>query len=180
MPQHADSSTSAAPESSSRQLVYSSTSEEATESFAAILAPLLPAGSLVALSGELGSGKTCFVRGLARGLGIAPERVHSPSFTLINEYPGGRLPLYHVDLYRLERGDMDTLGLAEYLDGDGLCAVEWFERLAETPPHLAVHFTFVAESERRLVAVARGRRYDGMLPALANELRRLGTGTGKD
>jgi len=180
MPEQADSNARAVPDTSPRQVVYASASEEDTEGFAAAVARLLPAGSLVALTGELGSGKTCFVRGLARGLGIKPERVHSPSFTLINEYPGGRLPLYHVDLYRLDRGDMDTLGLSEYLDGDGLCAVEWFERLVENPPHLAVHFTFVAESERRLVAVARGRRYDEILPALAGELRRLGSGIGKD
>jgi len=161
-------------------LVYLSASEDETEALGAMLGRKLQAGSLVALSGDLGSGKTCFVRGLARGLGIDPERVRSPSFTLINEYPGGRLSLYHVDLYRLGPGDMDTLALWEYLDGDGVCAVEWFERLGEEAPRLAVRFTFVTESERRIVAVARGHRYDEILPALAEDLVRLGKGIGKD
>jgi tRNA threonylcarbamoyladenosine biosynthesis protein TsaE len=161
-------------------LTFLSKSEEETEALAAVIARRLPAGSVVGLSGELGAGKTCFVRGLAHGLGVDPDRVRSPSFTLINEYLGGRLPLYHIDLYRLGPADMDTLALWEYLDGDGLCAVEWFERLGECTPHLAVHFTFVAESERRLVAAAHGRRYDEILLELAGELRRIGKGSEKD
>jgi tRNA threonylcarbamoyladenosine biosynthesis protein TsaE len=164
----------------SLQLTYLSRSEEETEALAAAVARRLRPGSLVALSGDLGSGKTCFVRGLAQGLGIDPDRVRSPSFTLINEYGGGRLPLYHIDLYRLDGGDMDTLALSEYLDSDGLCAVEWFERLGENPPHLAVHFTFVGESERRLVAAAYGRRYDEILPELASEVGRLGKSIEED
>lgn len=162
------------------QLTYLSRSEAETERFAATLATRLFPGSLVALGGDLGSGKTCFVRGLAAGLGIQVERVRSPSFTLINEYHGGRMPLYHIDLYRLGPGDMDTLALREYVDGDGLCAVEWFERLEETPPRLALQFTFVGETKRRLVAVARGRRYDEILLALAADLGTPGKGIGKD
>lgn len=161
-------------------LTYVSNSEEQTEAFAAALGRELPAGSLLALGGDLGSGKTCFVRGLAEGLGIAPGRVRSPSFTLINEYSGGRLPLYHIDLYRVGAGDVDTLALREYLDGDGVCAVEWFERLGERTPHLAVHFTFVAETTRRLVAAAQGGRYDEILAALARAIDRRGENTGKD
>ena len=164
----------------SESLTYLSECEEETQAFARFLGSTLPAGSLIALTGELGSGKTCFVRGLAEGLGINPERVRSPTFTLINEYGGGRLPLYHIDLYRLEVADMDSLGLWEYLEGDGLCAVEWFERLGEETSHLAVHLTFVAESRRKLVAVACGRRYDEVLRALAAEIGRHRKGIGKD
>lgn len=156
------------------QLTYSSTSEAQTERFARSVGKHLFAGSLVGLAGDLGSGKTCFVRGLAAGLGIPAERVRSPSFTLINEYSGGRTPLYHIDLYRLAPGDVDTLALREYLYGDGICAVEWFERLGEEPPHLAIRFTFVAESARTLVAVARGQRYDDVLRAVVEELRESG------
>lgn len=152
------------------RLTFSSSSEAQTERFGQCLAANLFPGALIGLGGELGSGKTCFVRGLATGLGIPPERVRSPSFTLINEYSGGREPLYHIDLYRLGPGDVDTLALREYLYGDGICAVEWFERLGEEPPHLSIRFTFVAESVRSLVAIANGQRYDDVLRAVAREL----------
>jgi tRNA threonylcarbamoyladenosine biosynthesis protein TsaE len=151
-------------------LIWRSTNEAHTQAFGSALARHLRAGDLIGLEGDLGSGKTCFVRGVAEACALSPARVRSPSFTLINEYSGGRLPLYHLDLYRLEPSDVDRMALREYLYGDGICVVEWFERLGEQTPHLAVHFTFVAESERRLVAVARGRRYDSVLRAVAEDL----------
>jgi tRNA threonylcarbamoyladenosine biosynthesis protein TsaE len=154
------------------EIICHSRGEGQTQALAGVLAGVLQAGDLLALHGDLGSGKTCFVRGLAEGLQIPSGRVRSPSFTLINEYGGGRLPLYHIDLYRLELADVDRMALREYLYGDGICAVEWFERLGEQAPHLAVHFTFVAESERRLVATAHGRRYDELLLGVA---RHFGT-----
>jgi tRNA threonylcarbamoyladenosine biosynthesis protein TsaE len=89
------------------------------------MAPRLRPGSVVALSGELGSGKTQFVKGLASGLGFVGE-VTSPTFTLIHEYIGGRLPIYHFDFYRLENEEEALqLGLEEYLRGDGVCVIEW-------------------------------------------------------
>jgi len=106
------------------------------------------------------------VRGLAEGLGIAASRVRSPTFTLIAEYSGGRLPLYHLDLYRLEPTDVDRLALREYLDGDGICVVEWFEHLREAGDRLEVHLTFVGPTERRLVVSAYGARYDRRLDQL--------------
>jgi tRNA threonylcarbamoyladenosine biosynthesis protein TsaE len=85
-------------------------------------------GLVIGLSGELGAGKTQLVKGLARGLGIA-ARVHSPTFTLVNVYPGGRLPLFHLDLYRLEtRDQMIAAGLQEYFEPDGVTVVEWAEK----------------------------------------------------
>lgn len=152
------------------EIVCESLSEEQTQALGGLLAGFLAAGDLVALLGDLGSGKTCFVRGLAEGLEIPGGRVHSPSFTLVNEYSGGHVPLYHIDLYRLAPSDVDRMALREYLYGDGICVVEWFERLGEQPPHLAVQFTFVAETERRLVATARGRRYDEVLLKVADHL----------
>jgi tRNA threonylcarbamoyladenosine biosynthesis protein TsaE len=87
-------------------------------------------GTVIALSGELGAGKTQFVKGLARGLGIA-ARVHSPTFTLVNEYEGGRLRLFHLDLYRLEtREQILSAGLDEFFQPDGVAVIEWAERMA--------------------------------------------------
>jgi tRNA threonylcarbamoyladenosine biosynthesis protein TsaE len=106
-----------------------SDSEAATEALAGELAARLGAGDVVLLSGTLGAGKTAFVRGLARGLGADPEDVSSPTFAIVHEYRGGRLPLFHVDLYRLTPAAADDLGLYEMGAGEGVLAVEWPERL---------------------------------------------------
>jgi tRNA threonylcarbamoyladenosine biosynthesis protein TsaE len=106
-----------------------STSEEETAAAARTLANDLQAGDVLLLSGTLGAGKTAFVRGLAEGLGIDPLEVSSPTFTLVHEYRGGRLTLYHVDLYRLERAATDDLGLDELGVRDGVLAIEWPDRL---------------------------------------------------
>lgn len=108
-----------------------SNSVEETERIASELAANLPAGSIVAFTGDLGAGKTAFVRGLARGLGIN-ERVTSPTFTIVNEYEGGIRPLFHFDLYRLNDADeLFDIGWEDYLCRNGICAVEWSERAVE-------------------------------------------------
>ena len=97
------------------------------------LAPLLSAGSVVLLIGDLGAGKTAFVRGLAEGVGIPADDVSSPTFTLMHEYRGGRLPLFHVDLYRLnDAREVEDLGLEE-VAARGVLAIEWAEKLREVP-----------------------------------------------
>lgn len=109
---------------------YYSNSVAETEELGAQLAARLRPGDVVAYTGDLGAGKTAFTRGIARGLGI-PERVTSPTFTIVNEYEGGRLPLFHFDLYRL--GDPEELfdiGWEDYLARGGVCAVEWSENVA--------------------------------------------------
>ena len=111
-------------------MTHTSRSESQTRAIAAALAPDLAPGSIVLLSGDLGAGKTAFVRGLAKGLGINPDEVTSPTFTLVHEYRGGRLPLIHVDLYRLDRAELDEIGLDQDLAATGVIAVEWSERLA--------------------------------------------------
>lgn len=109
---------------------YVTNSPEETESAGARLAQRLKPGAVVAFTGDLGAGKTAFVRGMARGLGIS-DRVTSPTFTIVNEYEGGRLPLFHFDMYRLGSADeLFDIGWEDYLARDGVCAVEWSENIA--------------------------------------------------
>lgn len=103
-------------------------SEQETEALARALAETLKAGDILALDGDLGAGKTAFTRGLAAGLGY-PGRVQSPTFTIVNEYDGGRLPLFHFDLYRLTSPEeLFDIGFEDYLDRGGVCCVEWSEK----------------------------------------------------
>jgi tRNA threonylcarbamoyladenosine biosynthesis protein TsaE len=109
------------------------TSEDDTRRVAAALAAAMAPGAVLLLSGDLGAGKTAFVRGLAEGLGLDPRDVTSPTFTLVHEHRGGRLPLVHVDLYRLDRAELDEIGLDSDLAAAGVVAVEWAERLVHVP-----------------------------------------------
>ena len=109
-------------------------SEAETRELARRLAAELTPGAVLLLSGDLGAGKTAFVRGLAEGLGLDAGEVTSPTFTLVHEYRGGRLPLLHVDLYRLDTAELDDLGLDQDLAADGVVAVEWPERLSRPVP----------------------------------------------
>jgi tRNA threonylcarbamoyladenosine biosynthesis protein TsaE len=125
-----------------------SSSEEETAAFARELAATLKAGDVLLLSGALGAGKTAFVRGLAAGLGIAPEDVSSPTFTLLHEYRGGRLPLYHADLYRLEESGADDLGLEQT---DGILAIEWPDRLGrELRGATSIRIDWIDDTIRRI------------------------------
>jgi len=106
-------------------------SPEETELVGETLAKTLSPSAVVALFGELGAGKTAFVRGLARGLGVA-ERVTSPTFTIVNEYTSGRLPLFHFDMYRLKSADeLFDIGWEDYLARAGVCVVEWSENVPD-------------------------------------------------
>jgi tRNA threonylcarbamoyladenosine biosynthesis protein TsaE len=148
-------------------LVLETRGESETRAVGRRLARELRGGERIGLSGELGAGKTCFVRGLAEGLGIPPHRVRSPSFLILLPYDGGRLPLYHIDLFRLPEADIDLLGLREVLYGDGVCAIEWFDRLREPLENfLEVSLTFVGPETRRLVAVRHGVGYHQAMAAL--------------
>ena len=102
-----------------------------TEKIGAALGAILPAGSILAYRGDLGAGKTAFTRGLAKGLGCT-DTVTSPTYTIVNEYLSGRLPLFHFDMYRLHSAeDLWDIGWEDYLDRGGICAVEWSENVAE-------------------------------------------------
>jgi tRNA threonylcarbamoyladenosine biosynthesis protein TsaE len=128
-------------------------SETETAAVGRELARTLAPETTVLLFGELGAGKTAFVRGLAEGLGVDPSEVSSPTFTLIQEYRGGRLPLYHVDLYRLnDAREVDDLGLEE-LASDGVLALEWADKLPRPiPGAIAVRLEY-GEGDRRTITV---------------------------
>jgi tRNA threonylcarbamoyladenosine biosynthesis protein TsaE len=126
-------------------------SEDETIALAMELARSLRPGDVVLLAGQLGAGKTAFVRGIAQGLGIDPDEVSSPTFTLVHEYRGGRLTLYHADLYRLERAATDDLGLEEMGVKDGVLAVEWPDRLSHPMPGAReVRIQLVDDTTRRI------------------------------
>ncbi|MGA3084829.1 MAG: tRNA (adenosine(37)-N6)-threonylcarbamoyltransferase complex ATPase subunit type 1 TsaE [Thermodesulfobacteriota bacterium] len=132
-------------------------SEKATKQLGCKLASLLSPGDVIALRGELGAGKTCLVHGLAKGLGIEEGLVASPSFSLINEYPGP-LPLFHIDFYRLHLEDeIQELGLEEYFDGPGITVIEWAERIRDLPEdRLDISFIILDESRRQIQIKAYG------------------------
>ena len=130
---------------------FLTTSEEETHGAARELAARLRPGDTVLLSGDLGAGKTAFVRGMAAGLGINPDEVSSPTFTLVHEYRGRRLTLYHADLYRLGATAADDLGLEELGVVDGVLAIEWPDRLSHAMPDaITVAIEIVGDTERRI------------------------------
>lgn len=122
-----------------------------TENLGAALGKLLPAGTILAYRGDLGAGKTAFTRGLARGLGCA-ELVTSPTYTIVNEYLGGRLPLFHFDMYRLRSSeDLWDIGWEDYLERGGICAVEWSENVADAlEDAVTITIEKLGESSRRI------------------------------
>ena len=130
---------------------FLSNSPAQTEAIGAALGKILPAGTVIAYRGDLGAGKTAFTRGLARGLG-ADDMVTSPTYTIVNEYLGGRLPLFHFDMYRLASDDdLWDIGWEDYLDRNGVCAVEWSENVAdalEDPLMITIEKT--GEDSRRI------------------------------
>ena len=138
-------------------MVFESRNESETEALGERLAKCLRAGAVVALYGDLGAGKTAFVRGMARGLDIR-ESVSSPTFTIVNEYPGDPA-LFHFDMYRLKNAEeLYGIGWEDYLDRNGICVTEWSERIEEALPEDAVRVTIsrLSDSERSI-------RVEGML-----------------
>ena len=140
--------------------IYITDSAEQTRRLARKIGEHLDSGSVLALTGDLGSGKTCFVQGLARGLQVPEEcPITSPTFTLINEYPG-RLPLAHIDLYRIESAsDAEELGLDEILEGEGVAAIEWAERIRDRLPEdfLEVRFEILGDRRRKITILGIGK-----------------------
>ena len=147
---------------------FTSRSVEQTKRYGKRLGKLLQGGEIIGLIGELGAGKTCFVRGLAEGLGVGKESwIRSPTFTLINEYHG-RLPVYHIDLYRISgASELTGLNLRDYLYGDGVSLIEWFEHLPadEVDEFLELKIAYGTGKERELILTAHGERYERIVAA---------------
>ena len=144
-------------------------SPEQTRAFGRRIGEALTRGMVLSLKGDLGCGKTVFVQGLAAGLSV-PETIYvtSPSYALIHEYPG-RIPLFHVDLYRIEApGGMDDLGLYDILDDDNVVAIEWAERIVEAlpPEGMRIRFETVDDDTRNIYAAAYGLRAVNVLRTL--------------
>lgn len=146
-------------------------SPEQTQYIGVKLGELAQAGDVFLLTGKLGSGKTCLAQGIAWGLEVK-DYASSPSFVLVKEHQG-RLPLYHIDLYRLNRvEEIQEVGLDDYFYGKGICVVEWAEKggIALPSEHLLINLEFVSATERRLTFEAKGARYQELVSELLPRL----------
>lgn len=150
--------------------VLRAVSAEETKAWGRKLAHLLFPGAVIGLEGELGAGKTCFVKGIASGLGLDEDEVASPTFTLIAEHYRGRIPLYHIDLYRMAGAEVEELGIDEYLYGQGVTVIEWFQFLPAgyvVAECLRISLVIAEDEERLLEVSARGERYERIVQTLA-------------
>ena len=150
-----------------------------TEQIGSLLGSMLATGDIIALCGELGTGKTTLVRGMARGIGLEEEEVASPSFTLVNEYAGGGLlakgplRLFHIDLYRLaDARELIAIDYEEYLTADGAVVVEWADRIPQAIPAEAlwIMLRYLTSESREIVLRAEGDRYKMMIEELQRKV----------
>ena len=149
-----------------------SPSPHETERIGSLLGTVLIPGDVIALSGELGSGKTTLVRGLAKGMGLSGDEVASPSFTLVNEYRGS-LPLFHIDLYRLgNERELHEIGYEEYFSEAGVVVIEWADRIPRAVPDESLWITLQYHSEegRDIVMQPSGDRYEKIIEELQKKV----------
>ena len=149
-------------------MIFLTNSPQETEAVGHRLGQVLPAGAVIAYRGDLGAGKTAFTRGLARGLGYA-EPVTSPTYTIVNEYLGGRLPLFHFDMYRLASSDdLWDIGWEDYLDRGGLILMEWADRVPLALPRERLDIEIVGSGAdpRTVRMTPHGTSYEGLVKAL--------------
>jgi len=154
-----------------KQVQITTNSLDETRALGEKLGKNLDPGTVLALSGDLGSGKTAFIQGLAKGLDV-PDNYYitSPTYTLINEYPG-RYHLFHVDLYRIENyADFDDIGLYEILRSDGVVAIEWADKLPKNllPEYLAIHIDILNDESRKISMAAYGLRGENLIGKIIN------------
>lgn len=149
---------------------------EDTITFGKKLGATLKPGEVIALSGELGAGKTTLVKAIATGLGIPADIVVcSPSYTLVNEYDG-RIPLFHFDLYRLEDAkDINELGFEEYLEGEGVSVIEWADVAPDLLPleHLKIDIQIISENKRNIAVSGKGEKYKRVVDRISSKLERI-------
>jgi tRNA threonylcarbamoyladenosine biosynthesis protein TsaE len=153
--------------------VFQSKSEAQTDHLGAVLADALPPGTTVALIGTLGAGKTRLVQAVARALGVPPETATSPTFVLVNEYRGGRIPLFHFDAYRLKDEDeFLELGPEEYFESNGITFIEWADRVADCLPedHVRIEAESLGETQRGFTITATSPTLDAALQSAAGVL----------
>lgn len=158
--------------STGKTLKIISSAPQETERIGSLLGTLLIPGDVIALSGELGSGKTTLVKGLARGMGFSGEEVASPSFTLVNEY-NGPLPLFHIDLYRLgNERELQEIGYEEYISEAGVVVIEWADRIPHAVPDESLWITLRYHSEegREIVMQPSGDRYEKIIEELQKKV----------
>jgi tRNA threonylcarbamoyladenosine biosynthesis protein TsaE len=143
-----------------------------TERIGERLARLAKPGDVLALSGELGAGKTVLAKGVAAGLGLDPADIASPTFIILREHYGGRMPLFHLDLYRLEGQDLGTTGWEETLEGGGITVIEWPDRAGDTLPadRLDIALEHIADTKRRVFMTATGERSQQLLKEFRDSL----------
>lgn len=151
------------------KLTWTTKGADETKRIAAALATLVMPGDVLTLEGDLGAGKTTFSKGFAEGLGIT-RIVNSPTFTIIKEYTDGRLPLYHMDVYRMEDAEED-IGLGEYFEREGVCLVEWAHLIEPQLPSSYLKIEMLRterEEERHLTFYAKGERYEALCKEMKN------------
>jgi tRNA threonylcarbamoyladenosine biosynthesis protein TsaE len=154
------------------ELIIRTHSAEETIALGKKIGARTAAGAVIALTGELGSGKTAFTQGLAEGMGITEPYIASPSYTLVNHYPGSGLALYHVDLYRLaDREEAEDLGLEEVLHRQGVVAIEWAEKFGDHywREDVEVRLKVTGETDREITLISRGPAGDAILSVLLTE-----------
>jgi tRNA threonylcarbamoyladenosine biosynthesis protein TsaE len=149
------------------QLIFTTHSPTETQELGFRIGKLLKEGSIVALIGDLGTGKTCLTQGIAKGVGIdANQVVNSPSYILINEYKGP-CPVYHIDLYRIRySAELEDLGLEEYIYGHGICVIEWADRLLESLPESYLKIVLAhgkTENTRKIELISIGMEYTELI-----------------
>ena len=158
------------------EIIQFSQNEKETQDLAALLATLSQPGDVYLLEGELGAGKTTFTKGFGKALGIK-RVIKSPTYTLIREYTDGRLPLYHMDLYRLEAEGADDLGLEEYFASDGVTLIEWGSVVSQDMPneYLLLEFSRTRESNdgRQIRIVAIGKKYTLLLEKIGHHIKNV-------
>lgn len=139
---------------------YASRNEAETDNLASLLARFIGPGAVIALDGDLGAGKTRFSQGFARAIGVE-EIVNSPTFTIVKEYEGNRLPFYHMDVYRITQAEADELGLDEYFYGEGVTLVEWASLIEDLMPleRLQIYIEYRGDQERLFRLVPHGEPY---------------------